>query len=122
MAYGDLNTFGGLTDFAGEYTGGYVSDLPGFGGDSGTSSSSVQSAVMQSVGSLGGLLSDLTKWDTARRLSTVSAQGVAIASRQNPMNTDATTRAASAVGGVRIGDLLPFVVVGGLLWFVMRKA
>jgi len=88
----------------------------------GTSSAVMQAGVLDgswfSQGA--GLLSGLLTWDTTRRLTNSQQQNVQVASRQNPNNTDYTTRAVSAAGGMRLGDLLPLAVVGFVAWRLLK--
>lgn len=58
--------------------------------------------------------------DLATRLAgmqpTVYRQGT-----QQLIGVDATTRIASGVGGMRLGDLLPMLLLAGGVWFLVRK-
>lgn len=76
------------------------------GGYGAAASSSWQSNLL-GIGT--NYLQGLSQLDLQRRYATNVPQ---IVSNQAPLNTDLTTRGASALGSVRIGNLLPFLVLG----------
>ena len=61
-------------------------------------------------------------------LATIDLQGRAyanlpqITSRQAPLNTDLTTQGVSALGGMRLGNLLPFILLGVGIYVVASRA
>lgn len=108
--------WGGLGDFS-------FSTGP-FSGSGATSSASVQDSLTGGLNAtLQGWLSGVAQADVARRVTKVQRQDVDRMSEQNPGNTpDMTTRGAQALGGMRVGDLLPLVILGGLAYFLLKKA
>lgn len=53
-----------------------------------------------------------------------SQPSVSRPSNQRPVNdhADLTTRAVASAGGLRIGDLLPWVVAAGIGWMIFKPA
>lgn len=49
-----------------------------------------------------------------------AAQQPTLYSTQAPIQTDATTRAASALGGMRLGDVLPLLLLAGGAFLLLR--
>ena len=109
--------WGGLGDFS-------FKTGPFSGGSGPTSSASVQDSLTGGLNAtLQGWLSGVAQADVARRVAKVQRQDVDRLSEQNPGNTpDMTTRGAQALGGMRVGDLLPLVILGGLAYFLLKKA
>lgn len=109
--YSDLsggNFFGTLPTF--------TSNVTSFGeADAGTSS--WQSGLLgQASGLLGQYLSGRLQIDLAKR-----AQAPQIASTQSPLQYDATTRATARLGGMRVGDMLPLLLVAGAAFWLLKK-
>lgn len=82
--------------------------------------------VVQSAISLGGnYLSKRLDLDLAQRLAGAQPMPYRMGN-QNMIpvgvnGADLTTRGVQAVGGLRMGDLLPFIGIGLVLWLVMGK-
>jgi hypothetical protein len=82
------------------------------------SSSGWQSSIL-SLGT--SYLQGLTQVDLARRYSQVSNTQPRITSNQSPVGQDLTTRAASGLGSMRVGNLLPFILLGLGAWVVLGR-
>lgn len=84
------------------------------------------SGLMQQAMTLGGnYLSKRLDIDLAGRLAGNQPQPYRF-SNQTPLGAtvngqDLTSRGVQAVGGMRIGDMLPFIVGGLVLWLVLGK-
>jgi len=126
MGYAD--SFGGLLDFgvgmssASQQAPIFLTPDAAASYQGGTTSAMMQSGVLDGswLSQGAGVLQSLLSWDTTRRLTETQAQAVKVSSRQNPNNTDYTTRAVSSAGGVRLGDLLPFAVIGFVAWRLLK--
>lgn len=126
MSYAD--SFGGLLDFGvglsntSQQAPIFLTPQAASSYSGGTSSAVMQAGVLDGswMSQGAGLLSGLLTWDTTRRLTQTQEQAIKMRSTQNPNNTDYTTRAVSAAGGVRLGDLLPLAVVGFVAWRLLK--
>ncbi|TBO31330.1 hypothetical protein EYS42_08785 [Aquabacterium lacunae] len=80
-------------------------------------SGSLQSSLL-GIGT--SFLSGLASVELLKRSAQVQPQ---IVSRQAPLyadSADVTTRAAAQLGSVRLGNLLPFIVLGGVAYLVLK--
>ena len=62
-------------------------------------------------------INGLAQIDLARRVSQVPA----IISKQAPIETDVTTRAVASVGSVRLGNMLPLILLGLGVYVLLGK-
>lgn len=89
----------------------------------GSSSASVQDSLTAGLSAtLGGWLKGVADVDIAKRISKVQDQSIRRLSDQNPGNSpDMTTRGAAYVGGLRLGDVLPLLILAGVGYVVLKK-
>lgn len=85
-------------------------------GSGGASSGSWQSALL-GIGT--NYLNGLAQIDLAGRYYSNVPQ---ITSRQAPLQTDLTTQGVSALGGMRLGNLLPFILLGLGAYVLLNRA
>ena len=84
----------------------------------GSPSPMVSGSFQQSLLGIGtAYLSGLAGIDLARKSQNVQPQ---IASNQAPIYGDATSRAAAQLGSVRVGNLLPFIVLGAVAYLLLK--
>jgi hypothetical protein len=62
----------------------------------------------------------LAQIDLAKRRANAGT-ATQIVSNQSPVGADLTTRAASGLGTLRLGDVLPFAVLGLGAWLIFGK-
>lgn len=88
-----------------------------------SSSAGVQNSLTSGLlATLGGWVKGVADVDVAKRITQVQNQNLVRMSNQNPGNTpDMTTRGAAYVGGMRVGDLLPLLVLAGVGYVVLKK-
>jgi hypothetical protein len=83
------------------------------------SSSSWQSSILN-LGTT--YLQGLTQVDLARRYAQLQPQVPRIQSNQSPVGSDLTTRGAASLGSMKVGNLLPFILLGLGAWVVLGKS
>lgn len=62
--------------------------------------------------------------DLAQRATGSMPAGAAVRRTTQPLVTDhadLTTRAVASAGGWRVGDLLPWLAVAGVAWFILKR-
>lgn len=62
--------------------------------------------------------------DLAQRVTGSMPAGAAVRRTNQPLvadHADLTTRAVASAGGWRVGDLLPWLAVAGVAWFVLKR-
>lgn len=107
--------WGGLGDYG-------LSSSPYLLGGSSSSSSVQDSLTSGLLATLGGWVKGRADVDVAKRVVEVQNQNVNRLSNQNPGNTpDMTTRGAAMVGGLRLGDVLPLLILAGVGYVVLKK-